>query len=117
MDIQAVQRTIEGFVRQRDWEGYHTPKNVATALSVEVSELLENFQWLHNPSPQEIFNDGDLYRRVKEETADTMIYLLRFADILNIDIASEVERKLKLNEEKYPAERSRGEFRKYSRQD
>ncbi|MCF7953318.1 MAG: nucleotide pyrophosphohydrolase [Spirochaetales bacterium] len=114
MDIDAVQQKIRTFVAERDWEKYHTPKNVAIALSVEVSELLEIFQWMTDEQAASIQDGSITLKKINEEFADSMIYLLRFADLLNIDIDSAIRDKLKKNEEKYPAESARGEFVKYT---
>jgi NTP pyrophosphatase (non-canonical NTP hydrolase) len=114
MDIQRIQEAVDTFVTQRAWEKYHTPKNVAIALSVEVSELLEILQWMSDEDIRQIDKDDPTCTRLREEFGDVMIYLLRFAYLLGIDAEQAVEDKLKLNEEKYPVNISKGDFVKYS---
>jgi NTP pyrophosphatase (non-canonical NTP hydrolase) len=114
MDIQRIQKAVDAFVTQRQWEKYHTPKNVAIALSVEVSELLEILQWRSDEDISHINKQDSAYTRIREEFGDVMIYLLRFAHLLDIDVEQAVEDKLRINEEKYPVHISKGEFVKYS---
>lgn len=114
MDIQRIQEAVDRFVTQREWEKYHTPKNVAIALSVEVSELLEILQWMSDEDISQIRTDDAAYAKIREEFGDVMIYLLRFAHLLGIDAQQAVEDKLKRNEEKYPVHISKGDFVKYS---
>jgi dCTP diphosphatase len=114
MDVERFQKSIKQFVVDREWQRYHTPKNVAIALSVEVSELLEHFQWMEELSADEIREDTDVFERIKEEFADSMIYLLRFADLMGIDIEQSVAEKIKKNKQKYPIETEKGTFVKYS---
>tara|TARA_Y100000590_G_C15170339_1_gene807100 strand:+ start:133 stop:462 length:330 start_codon:yes stop_codon:yes gene_type:complete len=98
------------FRAEREWEKFHSPKNLAISLSIEASELLENFQWTPN-------NEIDESRRneIKEEIADIYYYLLLIAYESNIDISSVFEKKMKLNEEKYPIEKSKGKSTKYNK--
>lgn len=114
MNINEIQRHIDDFVSKREWHKYHTPKNLAIALSVEVSELLEIFQWMNDKEVVEIKDDLHKIEKIREEFADSMIYLLRFADVLNIDIEKAVLDKIEKNIEKYPVEVSKGTFVKYS---
>lgn len=109
MDIRALQQELRQFAAERDWEQFHTPKNLAIALSVEASELLEVFQWLDD-APLTSEQAG----QVRQEIADVQIYLARLADVLAIDIPSAVADKLKINRSKYPADRVRGSARKYT---
>ncbi len=117
MDIPQIQKQFRSFVSERDWDRYHTPKNVAIALSVEVSELLEIFQWMTDKETIALDRDSSRFSRIREEFADSMLYLLRFADLLDIDIEQAVLDKLAKNEEKYPVELSKGDFVKYSERD
>ncbi len=109
LDIRALQQELRQFAAERDWEQFHTPKNLAIALSVEASELLEVFQWLDD-APLTSEQAG----QVRQEIADVQIYLARLADVLAIDIPSAVADKLKINRSKYPADRVRGSARKYT---
>jgi len=100
MDIEKLQRRLRLFAADRDWEQFHSPKNIAMALSVEVSELLENFQWLtesQSASPELVNCD-----EVATEIADVQIYLAMLADKLGINIEQAVEEKIKANAIKYP---------------
>ncbi|MGW8465919.1 nucleotide pyrophosphohydrolase [Pseudomonas sp. CLCA07] len=114
MNVEQIQQQLRVFAQERDWEQFHTPKNLASALAVEASELLEIFQWLTDS--QAISIKGDLARmcKVEEEMADVTLYLLRLADILSLDLQKAVDRKLRINAEKYPVEKARGSAKKYS---
>ncbi len=107
----ALQRA---FVAERGWEKFHLPKNLAAALSVEASELLELFQWRTDESPATVVADETVMAKVREELADVLYYTLRLADVLAVDLQAASEAKMKKNAEKYPAERVRGSMKKYS---
>jgi NTP pyrophosphatase (non-canonical NTP hydrolase) len=113
VDIEAVQKKLEAFARERDWEQFHSPKNLAMALAGEAGELLELFQWLTQAESEEI--DEDLRAAVAHELADVMIYLLRLADRLDIDLDKAVVAKMKINAEKYPVALARGKSTKSTR--
>ncbi len=101
MDIHAIQKRLREFAAERDWEQFHSPKNLAMALSVEVAELLEHFQWLTEPQsvcPESIDTD-----EIATEIADTQIYLIMLADKLGVDIEKAVHAKIDTNAKKYPA--------------
>ena len=91
MDIKTVQKKLREFAQERDWEQFHSPKNLATALAVEAAELLEPFQWLKEDESRRLDENSADYGRVEEEIADVMIYLLRLADQLGIDLERAVE--------------------------
>ena len=110
--LQALQKALREFARERDWEQFHTPKNLATALSVEAAELLEHFQWLTDEQSRTL--DDAKRSAVGEELADVLLYLLQLADKLDIDPLQAAERKLRLNADKYPADRARGRSDKYT---
>ncbi len=113
--LSELRDRIRQFASERDWDQFHTPKNLAVALSVEAAELLEPFQWLPTGSDSEL---NDFKRQqIRHEIADVLIYLIRLSDKLNIDLACAVRDKLALNAEKYPAERVRGSALKYSERD
>jgi len=110
-DIEKLQRRLQAFADERDWNQFHSPKNLSMALVVEAAELAEHFQWL---TQRESFNlDGDKLEKVGEELADIFVYLVRLADRLGIDLPAAVDRKIGLNEQKYPADRVRGSAKKY----
>jgi dCTP diphosphatase len=114
MDIEQVQQQLRVFAQERDWEQFHTPKNLASALAVEASELLEIFQWLTDSQAISIKDDVARMCKVEEEMADVTLYLLRLADVLSLDLQKAVDRKLRINAEKYPVEKARGSAKKYS---
>lgn len=102
---------LREFVQERDWEQFHTPKNLAVSLSVEAAELLEPFQWLKTGDGEELTSSART--QVRHEMADVFVYLIRLADRLDIDLVSAVREKLEHNKAKYPADRVRGDARKY----
>lgn len=112
LDISALQRSLRYFVAERDWEQFHSPKNLAMALSVEAAELVEIFQWLTEAQSADL--DAPTRAAVGQEIADIQIYLARLADRLNIDIPSAVNDKLARNARKYPADEVRGSAAKRS---
>ena len=111
-DLVALRDQIRTFVDERDWDQFHSPKNLAAALSVEAAELLEPFQWLHVGDAAEL-GPGKL-AHVAHEMADVLTYLVRLADKLDIDLMAAVAEKMALNRAKYPADKVRGDARKYS---
>jgi len=115
MDINKIQDKLSKFASDRDWEQFHTPKNLAMALSVEASELVEVFQWL-TPEESSSPNDKQMIA-IKSELADVAIYLLRMCSILNINLSDVVEDKIKLNSEKYPINLSKGNAKKYNQRE
>ena len=111
-EIQELQDSLRAFAKERNWEQFHSPKNLATALSVEASELLEHFQWLTDKQSRDL--PIDKRTDVAEEMADVLLYLLQLTDKLQIDIMDAARNKLQANAKKYPVERSRGNSKKYS---
>jgi dCTP diphosphatase len=103
---------LRTFAAARDWDQFHSPKNLAAALSVEAAELLEHFQWLSEPASREL--PAAQRVAVSHEMADVLLYLVRLADKLDIDLAAAAAAKLELNAAKYPVEKSRGSSRKYT---
>ncbi len=111
-DLQALINALREFSSQRDWDQFHSPKNLASALTVEAAELLEHFQWLTEAQSREL--PADKRVAVGEEMADVLLYLLRLSDQLNIDLVEAAKRKMTLNAAKYPVDRSRGTSKKYT---
>lgn len=111
-ELKKFQSEFRAFVAERDWDQFHTPKNLAMALSGEIGELLEHFQWL-TPEQSDDLSD-ETTSAVEHEIADVQIYLAALADRLGIEIGPAVARKMALNAEKYPADQVRGSARKYS---
>ena len=100
------------FRNDRDWKQFHDPKNLAEAISIEAGELLEHFLWIKNADSSFSLEPQKL-EEVKEEIADIMIYLLYICDGLKIDLSEAVERKIRINEQKYPVSKSKGTSKKY----
>ncbi|MDI5974159.1 nucleotide pyrophosphohydrolase [Streptomyces sp. SL13] len=101
-DINALRRRLTAFATARNWEPFHTPKNLAAALSVEASELLEIFQWLTPEQSAAVMADPDTAHRVRDEVADVLAYLLQFCDSLDIDLLSALSAKIDRNEHRFP---------------
>ncbi len=111
--LTSLRNELRRFAAARDWQQFHTPKNLAMALSVEAAELLECFQWL--TAEQSAKLTARDRRAIEEEVADVLLYLLRLTDVLDIDPLQAAQRKMKINARKYPVALSRGSARKYSR--
>ncbi|MGN7246928.1 nucleotide pyrophosphohydrolase [Janibacter anophelis] len=107
MNTEVWTERIREFARERDWEQFHTPKNLAMALSVEASELVEIFQWM-TPEEATAVMEGDQAQAVREEVADIMTYLLRFADVLDIDVEQALTDKSADNARRYTVKTSTG---------
>lgn len=112
MDIQSLQATLRAFADERDWDRFHSPKNLSMALSVEVAELVEHFQWMSEDESRSLV--PATLAKVAEEVADIQIYLARLADKLGIDIVDAVNEKIESNRKKYPPELVRGKAQKYT---
>jgi dCTP diphosphatase len=112
MDLERLQQRLREFAAARDWDQFHSPKNLSMALSVEAAELVEEFQWLTEDQSKHL--DPERHERVRLEAADVFIYLLRLADKLDIDLERAAFDKIDRNERKYPADRVRGDSRKYT---
>jgi dCTP diphosphatase len=110
-NLDELRVQVRAFVAERDWDRFHSPKNLAMALSVEASELVELFQWLTEEESGAL--DGGRRLRVADELADVLWFLVRLADRLDIDLLEAAERKLAANAAKYPADRVRGKSAKY----
>ncbi len=111
-ELTSLRDTVRQFVDERDWDQFHTPKNLAAALTVEAAELLEHFQWLQRGDAAEL---GEVkLGQVRHEMADVLVYLVRLADKLDVDLHAAVMEKMVLNRAKYPADKVRGDARKYS---
>ena len=110
--LDALRDLLRQFAAERDWDQFHSPKNLAIALNVEAAELLEHFQWM--PETESAALAGDLMARIREEIADLMLYLIRLADRLEIDLLAAPSDKIQLNAEKYPVEKARGSSKKYT---
>ena len=114
MDIKEIQDKLAKFAEERDWDQFHSPKNLVMALTSEVGELNELFQWL-TEEQSSIKDDIGKVDEISQEIADIFIYLLRIADKLNIDIEDAVREKMKINAEKYPVDLAKGNATKYNK--
>lgn len=115
IDDQLLAEKLQCFATERDWDQFHTPKNIASALSVEASELLEIFQWTRGQHGwSEIDDDESVRMHVEEEVADILLYLIRFASLAKIDLQQAALDKIQKNAVKYPIESAKGSDRKYN---
>jgi dCTP diphosphatase len=111
-DLQSLTQSLRDFAKERDWEQFHSPKNLAAALTVEAAELLEHFQWLTEEQSRNL--PAAKQAEVAAEAADVLLYLLQLCDKLGIDLLEAARLKLIANAEKYPVDRARGSSKKYT---
>lgn len=111
-NLDKIKKRLRQFAEDRDWDQFHSPKNLSMALAGEVGELLEQFQWLSEEQSRDLTPEQRL--AVEEEIADVFIYLIRLADKLDINLINAAENKIQKNEEKYPAEKVKGSHKKYT---
>jgi dCTP diphosphatase len=104
---------IRKFIKERDWEQFHTPKNLVMALSIETAEIMEHFQWKTAEESRDL--DETTFDEVKDEIGDTFVYLLRLCDELGIDPIEAANDKMLKNAEKYPIEKAKGNAKKYTK--
>ncbi|MET0066983.1 MAG: nucleotide pyrophosphohydrolase [Candidatus Thiodiazotropha sp.] len=113
--LDNLNQRLKAFAQARDWEQFHTPKNLAMAMIAECAELVEHFQWL---TPEQSMNlSEEKHGEVALELADILIYLIRCAERLDIDLIDAVERKVAINESRYPEDKVRGDARRASEYD
>ena len=113
-DISGLTAEIRAFADARDWAQFHTPRNLVLALAGEVGELAAEIQWVPDEAVAQALSEPDKHAAVESEIADVAIYVMRLADVLGINLAGAITRKLRLNEQRYPAEQARGNARKYT---
>ena len=111
-ELEIVKIQLQKFAAEREWDQFHSPKNLSMALSVEVAEIVEHFQWLTEEQSKTLTQDK--LEQVETELADTFIYLIRLADKLNIDLLAAAQSKLEINENKYPVDKAKGNAKKYT---
>lgn len=111
-DLPSLTQSLRDFAQARDWAQFHSPKNLASALSVEAAELLEHFQWLTEEQSRHLA--APKKAEVAAEAADVLLYLLQLCDKLQIDLLEAAQLKLAVNAEKYPVDRARGSSQKYT---
>lgn len=114
LDLEKLNQIITKFSEDRDWDQFHSVKNLSMALSVEASELAEIFQWMTEDQSNKIKNNPEVMIKIEDEVADIFIYLMRVMKKTNIDLESAVINKMKKNEAKYPVELSKGLSKKYN---
>jgi len=112
-NLKGIAQRLREFARERDWEQFHSPKNLAMALSVEVAELMEVFQWLTEEESKQL--PPEALAAANEEMADVLLYLVSLSDKLGIDLISAANRKLSANAKKYPIGKARGTSKKYTK--
>ena len=110
--LEKTKKRLREFNEERDWDQFHSPKNLTMALAGEVGELIEHFQWLTEKESREL--SGEKLEKASEEIADIQIYLIQLADKLNIDIGEAVEKKIEINRLKYPQDKAKGSAKKYN---
>ncbi|MCJ7733120.1 MAG: nucleotide pyrophosphohydrolase [Anaerolineales bacterium] len=108
--MEELKAQIKEFIHARDWEQYHAPKNLAMALSAEVAEIVEIFQWKNAAQPL----NQDEQENLRQEIGDVLVYLLELADKFGIDIVKAAKEKMLINEKKYPVEKAKGKANKYT---
>jgi len=111
-ELESLREQLKDFAAARDWDQFHSPKNLAMALSVEAGELLETFQWLTEDESRRLAPDA--LAAASDEIADVLLYLIRLSDKLDIDPIGAANRKLLANATKYPVDKARGNSRKYT---
>ncbi|MGB0344940.1 MAG: nucleotide pyrophosphohydrolase [Coraliomargarita sp.] len=112
--LQEIKDRVLAFARERDWEQFHSPKNLSMAIAAEAAELMEHFLW---QSPDQSHGDmeaKELREKVEQELADIFIFAIEFANVTGMDISGIIEAKMKRNAEKYPVEKARGRSEKYT---
>jgi len=111
-NLDTLKLRLREFADSRDWNQFHSPKNLCMALGVEVAEITEHFQWLTQEQSKNL--PQEKLEEVATELADTLLYLVRLADKLDIDLLAAAFKKIELNNQKYPIDQSRGNAKKYT---
>ncbi len=114
MEMQSLITKLRSFAKDRNWEQFHNPKNLVMALSNEVGELTEIFQWLTSEQSQRAASNPETLAKIREELADVFLYLIRLSDVLGVDLHEAASHKFSMNEKKYPIEKSKGLAEKLS---
>jgi NTP pyrophosphatase (non-canonical NTP hydrolase) len=109
--VADLKEAMRQFVAERDWEQFHSPKNLAMGLAVEAAELMEHFLWMDNQDSRQVVHGQPLRTMIGEEIADVACYLLALANVMGLDLSATIEDKLKKNAVKYPADKYRGRYK------
>ena len=112
--IAQIKKELENFSKKRDWKKYHTPKDLAISISIEAGELLETFQWLTDEEITQVLNDPKKFHQIKSELADVFAYAFTLSNRLDIDVSEAIFDKINENEKKYPVDKIKGKYKKYS---
>jgi len=112
--ITQLKKKLSKFVKDRDWEQYHSPKNLSMSIAIEAAELMEMFQWLNIEESHKSLKNKKQLEAIKDELADISLYVLEFCNLFDIDLSSAIIRKMKKNAKKYPAHLVRGKSHKYT---
>jgi dCTP diphosphatase len=114
VNLGELKQQVLSFARERDWEKFHSPKNLSMALAAEAAELMEHFLWIDSEASRATLSKKRLRSAIEEELADIVIYALEFANQTGVDMTAAIESKLKQNAIKYPVEKSKGRSVKYT---
>lgn len=114
IDVSRLAEALQRFSSDRQWDQFHSPKNLAMALTAEVGELVELFQWVGEAESRDLARNEKTSAAVREELADVLMYLVRLSDVLGVDLAQAAADKLRINEQKYPIDKARGSSKKYT---
>ncbi|HEU5081615.1 MAG TPA: nucleotide pyrophosphohydrolase [Opitutaceae bacterium] len=112
--LAVLKNRILAFAQERDWEQFHSPKNLSMALAAEAGELMEHFLWASPADSKEITLNSPKRQRIEEELADVIIYALEFANVARVDVTAAIEKKMAANAAKYPVEKAKGRSDKYT---
>ena len=112
--VAELKTRVLAFVRERDWEQFHSPKNLSMALAAEAGELMEHFLWATPEQSKAIAADAVKRQKIADELADVIVYALEFANATGLDVAASIEAKMRANAEKYPVEKAKGRSEKYT---
>jgi len=108
--LAQLRQVVRDFVAARDWDQFHSPKNLSMSLAIEAAELMEHFQWIGSAASRQVADDPRKLAAVREELADVLCYLLALANVLEIDVTTALREKMIANAAKYPAEKFRGRY-------
>ena len=112
--IYELKEKIKKFCEERDWDQFHNAKELAIALSIEASELLEIFRWKNPKEVQDLFDNEKKKENIEDEMADILYFLVRIAQLYDLDLSDALDKKMKKNEKKYPVDKAKGSNKKYN---
>lgn len=112
--IYQLRQLIQDFVDERDWRKYHNPKDLAISIAIEAAELMELFQWVSERKVEKVLEDAERFTRLEEELADIIILCFNLANVLDVDVAKAVTKKVEKNRAKYPVDLVKGNYNKYT---